>query len=221
MRKIKAAGIALVSLSIGCAAFAADTASDPLIPTVLPNPLKKEPVTPINYAEHLGKMEQLLYGEANEGKTDAGRMAALERTVFGASSGNPKLKLTMKTRLEGLARVVTNLMESRRLCETKNWTAAKPALEETIRLMGKDYKSTAKAEAYYRLGMCDYELSNIATASPKDTTHKVNGALVRSAKDNLTKAQDYYKSLGQEETSQKIAAFIDTFRDKAEMHFLF
>ena len=87
-----------------------------------------------------------------------------------------------------------------------------------MKLLGKDWKSLVKAEVYYRIGMCDYELSNIRQSAPGV---KISGALLRSSKENLVKAQDYYKTFGQAETAQKISSFVDTFRDKAAKYFLY
>lgn len=220
--RLPVCAIILVLLSPGSVqAQDATPADGSVIPKVMPNPFKHKTTEhkPLNYAEHLGKMEKLLYGELNADKSDEIRLSALERTTFGASSSNPKYQLSMKTRIEGLARVINALVDARSLYEEERYAEAKKAFEELIRLMGTDYKSTAKAECYYRLGMCDYQLSNVA--ANQAPAPKVDGPLLRSAKINLTKAQDYYNALGQEETAKKITAFIDTFREEAAKSFLY
>jgi hypothetical protein len=190
----------------------------PEIPSHLPNPYKKKTTyTPVDVTKDLKLLEGILYGEVNEGNTEDGRLAALERTVFGATYS----KNSIKTRLEGLARVVNHIVAGRKFYDAKQFQDAKTEFDETLRLIGGTYKSTAKAEIYYRLGMCNYELSNIRTAGPQNPSVRLNGVMLRAAKENLTKAQEYYKSLGEPETSQKITAFIDTFRDKASMSFLY
>ncbi len=189
-----------------------------MVPTRLPNPLKPEEKGKIDIRAHLREFEKILYGGSNDDKEDDLRLLALERTVFG--SLHVRMSTTMRT--AGLKRVVDKVSLGRTFFDEKKWFEAKAELQEALRLVGRDFKSTLKAELFYRIGMCDYELSNIRQSSnlPKSNV-KVNGQLLRSAKESLDKAADYYKSLGQDDTAQKIAAFIDTFRAKAATYFLY
>ncbi|MBX9671039.1 MAG: hypothetical protein K2X93_25830 [Candidatus Obscuribacterales bacterium] len=191
--------------------------SQPLVPSRLPNPLRPEEKGKIDIRAHLRDFEKILYAGSNDDKDDELRLIALERTVFG--SLNSRMSVTMRT--AGLKRVIDRVSFGRKLFDEKRWTEAKAELQEALRLVGKDFKSTLKAELFYRIGMCDYELSNIAQSTLPRSYVKVNGQLLRSAKESLDKAHDYYKSLGQDDTAQKIATFIDTFRAKAATYFLY
>ena len=211
----------LIMLAIS-PAFADDAV--PEIPAHLPNPYgKKETISPVDNTKDLKLLEQILYGEVNEGNTIDGRIAALERTVFGATYS----KNSMKTRLQGLALVVNHILAGRRFYDSKNWDSARLEFEEALKSIGKDYKSSAKAELHYRLGMCNYELSNIRSVPEQSSKGKpsepvkLNGAMIRAAKENLTKAQEFYKALGQPDTAQQISTFIDSFKDKAATSFLY
>lgn len=217
MKSILAVNLGItIALSVSAPAFADDTV--PTIPSHLPNPYnKKSTLTVVDNTRDLKLLEQTLYGEANDGNTEDGRIAALERTVFGATYA----KNSMKTRLEGLARVINHIIAGRQFFEARQWEPARLEFEECLKLIGKDYKSTAKAEIHYRLGMCDYELSNIRTSSSQNPQVKLNGAMIRAAKDNLIKAQEHYKTLGQADTAQQISTFIDSFKDKAATSFLY
>ncbi|MDZ4837475.1 MAG: hypothetical protein SGJ27_27125 [Candidatus Melainabacteria bacterium] len=209
--------IATSNLVFADEARAGDT-NLPEIPSYAPNPFKKAPTVAVNLADNIGALERTLYADVNENKPEDLRISALERTVFGTSYANAKLSLA--TRTVGLEKVVDRLLAGRKLFEEKRWTETIKESEEVLKLLGKDYKSLVRAEVHYRLGMCQYELSNIKRAATTPGV-KLNGVMIRDSKDNLSKAQEYYKSLGQPDTAQKITAFMATFKDQSEKSFLY
>jgi tetratricopeptide (TPR) repeat protein len=214
--------LALILFAFAFAASSPAPAEDaalPEIPQHLPNPFKKAQVKPVSAGDDLKRLEEILYGEVNEGKTDESRLSALERTVFGSSSIN--LRQSLATRVTNLKNAVARVSMGRKLFAEKRFKEARDELSEAIKLLGKDWKSLVKAEVYYRLGMCEYELSNISQLSRGDKSAKANGALIRSSRDNLMKSQDYYRSLGQAETAQKIGRFADSFKEQAATYFLY
>ncbi len=212
-----AASTALALMVVFAASGRAEDSKLPDIPEFAPNPFKKPATVPVKISDNIKELERTLYGSVNEDKPDDLRISALERTIFGTSYLNSKLSLV--TRTAGLEKVVDALLEGRKQFEEKHWSESKTSLTEVLKLLGKDYKSLVRAEAHYRIGMCDYELSNIARAGTPGI--KINGALIATCKDNLSKAQDYYKSLGQVETADKITKFMASFKDQAEKSFLY
>lgn len=210
-----AATLVFVILFSGARAQAQDFRL-PEIPAFAPNPYKKPVVAPVNIKDNIKLLEQTLYGSTNDDKPEDLRIPALERTVFGVAY--PNAKLSLATRTAGLEKVVDRLLAGRKFFDEKKWTEAKAELNEVLKLLGKDYKSLVRAEAHYRIGMCDYELSNVGAQKPGV---KVNGVMIRTSRENLSKAQDYYKSLGQVDTAQKITAFMDSFKDQSEKSFLY
>lgn len=199
------------------AAWAGDVAPVE-IPTQLPNPFKpKEATKVVPITEDLKSLEIAFYGEANEDKPEDIRLSGLERTVFGVSG--PYEKQALSTRTENLKKILGYMNDGRKWYADQKWQEAKSNFEEALRLSSKEWKSLVKAEIYYRIGMCEYEMSGIK--GPKNPAVKTSGALLRSSRDNLGKAQEYYKSFKQFDTAQKIAAFLDSYKDKAATYFLY
>ncbi|MBX9693712.1 MAG: hypothetical protein K2Z81_15090 [Cyanobacteria bacterium] len=209
---------ALLLLSTGMA-VRAEQSEQPEIPTRLPNPFNTRATAskPVSITEDLRCFEQTLYGESNDGKSDESRLGALEHTVYGAAKSDRRL--TPKTRAEQLAEVVDFLAAGRKFYQEKDFQKARNEFQQVLKLCGKEWKSLIKAETFYRLGLCDYELSNIRNAGQPDA--RVNGALLRTSKENLTKACNTYKALGEPATAQEITTFIDSFKDKASTYFLY
>src|SRR5579885_1800736 len=107
-----------------------DNQSFPQVPDRLPNPFKQTAAAPVSITEDLKAVEQILYGEANEDISEERRLAALERTVFGASYANAKLSLA--TRAAGLSNVAKHLAEGRKLFAERRWKEAKTEFDEVI-----------------------------------------------------------------------------------------
>lgn len=212
---VSKATFVILVLAFGASAHAEDSRL-PEIPEFAPNPFKKTVTAPVNLKDNIKLLEQTLYGSLNADKPDDLRIIGLERTVFGVSY--PKAKLSLAARTAGLEKVVDRLLAGRKCFEEKRWTEAKTELNEVLKLLGSSYKSLVRAEVHYRIGMCDYELSNVGQSTPGV---KVNGLMIRTSRENLSKAQDYYKSLGDIDTAQKITAFMDSFKDQSEKSFLY
>ncbi len=211
--------LVILVLLLAGRAVQADQTEQPDIPTRLPNPFssKQNFQKPVSITDDLRCFEQTLYSECNEGKSEEGRLGALEHTVYGAAKTGKRL--SPKTRAEQLAQVIDYLAAGRKFYEEKEWQKARDEFHQVLKLCGKEWKSLIKAETFYRLGKCEYELSNIRHAS--DPKAKVDGMLLRASKENLTKACNTYKALGEPATAQEIATFLDTFRDKASTYFLY
>lgn len=216
MLKTRALILSIAFLLAATSAFADEAPPD--VPTELPNPFRQAIRTPVSITDDLKVLEEAVYGESNEKKPEESRLGALERTIFGASYAN---KFSAKTRAQGLTNIVSHLLGSRNYFDKKQWKECKDECNEVLTLLGKEYKSLVRAEVHYRIGMCDYELSNVRYMDQPDSKVRPSGQLIKTSQENLTRAQEYYKSLGQPERAEEIAKFIQTFKEKSKTYFLY